>query len=422
MGCLGSRFDKRKDAAGNLWGVNIAFVGGEGHTSDNCPVDKVTYKYGAGKEMSEVFKTAKQACEDEEIAKKIANETHACIANELAWIAEKFGEPVDGKKDLVRDKYDLKDAKAQMTAVQEALVAAGFEKPAAEGAAAGGEEKKEGEEEKKDDAAEMEGGEEGEAGAEGMDAMMETAGDLYKDDAEDYSGFANLPKLLLAQCVKNPYFGDLIKSQIVKWEFEYVETTGMLGVPMPKIPTVPMPKVPGVPQDQFATVDVALVGAAGMIGASIDASEGDAKDIWWSGYADEDNLETLKEIAGAQGPIMFPGWISAWASEDEAKKDLGTGEDGCGTKVIFKTNAKVLSAVVCRHFVQRLNGKLDSFEEKDGIWMGSVTEVPFEADTIADWEKKKDAAPAAEGAAAEEKKDEEKKEGEEEEKKDDAAE
>merc|ERR1719473_249398 len=247
MGCLGSRFDKRKDAAGNLWGVNIAFVGGEGHTSDNCPVDKVTYKYGAGKEMSEVFKTAKQACEDEEIAKKIANETHACIANEIAWIAEKFGEPVDGKKTLVRDKYDLKDAKAQMIAVQEALVATGFEKPAAEEKKEG-EEAKEGEE-KKDEAAEMEGGEEG---AEGMEAMMDTAVDLYKDDAEDYSGFANLPKLLLAQCVKNPYFGDLVKMQVVKWEFEYVETKGMLGVPMPKIPTVPMPKVPGVPQDQFA--------------------------------------------------------------------------------------------------------------------------------------------------------------------------
>merc|ERR1712138_293750 len=96
------------------------------------------------------------------------------------------------------------------------------------------------------------------------------------------------------------------------------------------------------------------------------------------------------------------------------------GDDAVGTKVIFKTNAKCLSAVVCRHFIQRLNGKLDSFEEKDGIWVGTVSEVPFEADTIADWEKKKDAAPAAGG---EEKKEgeEEKKEGEEE-KKDEAAE
>lgn len=90
----------------------------------------------------------------------------------------------------------------------------------------------------------MEGGEEG---AEGMEAMMETAVDLYKDDSEDYNGFANLPKLLLAQCVKNPYFGDLVKMQVIKWEFEFVETAGLLGVPMPKIPEVPMPKVPGVP-------------------------------------------------------------------------------------------------------------------------------------------------------------------------------
>ena len=93
MGCLGSRFDKRKDAADNLWGVNVSFVGGEGHANDLCPVDKVTYKYGEGKEMTEVFKTAKQACEDEDIAKRIANETHAVIMNELAWLKEKFGDP-----------------------------------------------------------------------------------------------------------------------------------------------------------------------------------------------------------------------------------------------------------------------------------------------------------------------------------------
>jgi len=83
MGCLGSRFDKRKDACANLWSVNIAFVGGEGHSHDKCPVDKVTYKYGDGKEMSDVFKTEKQACSDEELAKKIANETHVCLADEL---------------------------------------------------------------------------------------------------------------------------------------------------------------------------------------------------------------------------------------------------------------------------------------------------------------------------------------------------
>lgn len=152
-----------------------------------------------------------------------------------------------------------------------------------------------------------------------------------------------------------------------------------------------------------------MAGAAGMVGASIDASEGDAKDVWWSGYAGEDDLETLKEIGAAQGPIMFPGWICGWATEDEAKKDLGTSDDAQGTKVIFKVNAKCLSAVVCRHFIQRLNGKLDTFEEKEGIWVGTVSEVPFEADTIEEWKKKKDAPPAEAAAEGEEKKDEEKK-------------
>lgn len=147
-----------------------------------------------------------------------------------------------------------------------------------------------------------------------------------------------------------------------------------------------------------------------MIGASIDASEGDAKEIWWSGYHGDDDMEALKEIAAAKGPIFFPGWVCAWASKDEAKTALGTPEDGAGTKVIFKTSAKCLSAVVCRHFVQRLNGKLESFEEEEGIWVGTVTEDPLESDTIADWEKKKGAPPP-----------EEAKEGEEGEKKEEAA-
>merc|ERR1712072_475363 len=161
---------------------------------------------------------------------------------------------------------------------------------------------------------------------------METANDLYKDDAEDYSGFANLPKLLLAQCVKNPYFGDLVKMQVIRWEFEYVEVTGMLGVPL-KIPQVPLPAVPGIPNDQFGgPIEANLAGAAGMIGASIDASEGDAKEIWWSGYHGDDDMEALKEIAAAKGGIFFPGWVCAWASKDEAKTALGTPEDGAGTK------------------------------------------------------------------------------------------
>lgn len=405
MGCMGSRFDKRKDASGDMNTVGLQFMGGEGNVPDMCPVDRLVMAYvGEGKELADVIKP-----EDEEFAKKVAGETYnACVAYER-WLKSEYGE--DGeKKVLVGDKHDLKDALANLKSVQDAIVAAGFDVAPKE------EEKKEGdmamEGEMAMEAEMMEGGEDMD-GEMAMDAMMAAANDLYKDDAEDYAGSANLGKLLLAQSVKAPYFGDLIKRQLVIAEFDSVATGfGGLSLPKVEIPEVPMPEVPGVPLPAKKPKDTVFAGASAVISAYVDSAEGDAKDIWFSGFAGDEDLEALKGLAGEKGPIVFPGWLAGWRSEEDAKANVGTyGGSQAGAKVIFKINAKCLEAVVCRSFIQRLSATVDSHEEADGWNSFALTEKPFTATTIAAWNAAQGAAPA-EAAPAEEKKEEEKKEEE----------
>lgn len=400
MGCAGSRFDKRKDAASDLNTVGLQFMGGEGNVPDMCPVDRLVMAYiGKDKELADEIKP-----EDEEFAKKVAIETYnACVGFER-WFDKEYGPVADNKDAKVGDRYRLEDAINQLKAVQEAIKAAGHEIPEEE-------KKEEGkEEEKKDDMMEaemMEGGEDMEAM---MDAMMAAANDLYKDDAEDYNGSANLGKLLLAQSVKNPIFGDLIKRQLVVAEFDSVQSGGAFGISLPKveIPEVPMPEVPGVPLPAKKPSDTCFAGASAVISAYVDSAEGDAKDIWFSGFVGDEDLEALKGLAAEKGPIVFPGWLSGWRSEEDAKKNIGEyGGKQAGAKALFKINAKCLEAVVLRSFIQRLSATVDSHEEADGWNTFSLTEKPFTATTIADWKKAQEGGPAEDKPAEEEKKEEE---------------
>lgn len=394
MGCAGSRFDKRKDAAGDFNTVGLQFMGGEGNKPDMCPVDRLCMAYADKKELAEVFKP-----EDEEFAKKVATETYNACGHHAKYLEFKHGAPSDDKKVLVADKYDLKDAIAHMKNVQEALKAAGFEFEE--------EKKEEGkEEEKKDDMmAEMMEGGEGDM-MDAMDAMMEAANDLYKDDAEDYNGAANLGKLLLAQSVKNPYFGDVIKRQLVVAEFATVQSgaLGGFGIPLPAVKLeVPGVDIPGVVKEPSET---GFAGASGLISAYVDSAEGDAKDVWFSGFVGDEDLEALKAMVEGKEEIVFPGWLSGWRSEEDAKKNIGTyAGSQAGHKVLYKINAKVLEAVVCRSFIQRLSAKIDSHEEADGWNVISLTENPFKHTTIADWEKSLGAPAETPAAEMEEKKD-----------------
>ena len=57
MGCMGSRFDKRKDAAGDFNTVGLQFMGGELGHPDMCPVDRLAMAYcGERNEPAKVIK------------------------------------------------------------------------------------------------------------------------------------------------------------------------------------------------------------------------------------------------------------------------------------------------------------------------------------------------------------------------------
>jgi len=60
------------------------------------------------------------------------------------------------------------------------------------------------------------------------DEMMEEGGEIqdylkldqYKADTEDYSGKANIAKLLLKQTIVNPIFGDMLKYRLLENEMK----------------------------------------------------------------------------------------------------------------------------------------------------------------------------------------------------------
>uniref|UniRef100_A0A7S3CU34 Uncharacterized protein n=1 Tax=Strombidium rassoulzadegani TaxID=1082188 RepID=A0A7S3CU34_9SPIT len=388
MGCGGSRFDKRKDNAGDLFTVGLNFVGGEGNEDDGCPCDKVVFTYAEGqKEPTEVFKVKGLEAEDEEIVKKIAKATFDAVKAQVAFLEKEHGKPVDGKKVLISGKYELASALDQLNNVASAFKDAEVVT----------------EEEVKEEAKEEEA-KEGEMMMEGGDDMMMMAPeeDPYKDDAEDYKGFKNFPKLLLKQTTVNPYFGDLVKSDAIHFEFAAVEKGGLLSVKMPPLNPMALMKAGAAPG--------AFAGAAGLLSSAVNSAEGAEKDVFFAGFIGENDLESLKGIAEAKGPIMFPGVIGGWESEEKALKTLD-GVEASGdqklSKVLYKIKTSVVSAVVCRHFVSRLHATVDKLEEKDGVQVVDLTSKAEEKLTVEDWLKKKDAPAEAPAAAAEEPKMEE---------------
>ena len=196
-------------------------------------------------------------------------------------------------------------------------------------------------------------------------AMM-AAEDLYKDDSAAYDGWANFPALLLRNCIVNPYFGDLVKANLIAWEFNYKGSE---------------------PKKDFT-------GAAGLLSCAVNSAERAEKEIWVSGLVGELDLESLKGIAEAKGAIMFPGPLAGWESEDAAIKHIAgaesKGSQAC-FKAIYKVKTKVVSAVVCRHFVGRLHAAIDSHEEKDGVHHFVLTDKSAEETvTVAKWLEEKD--------------------------------
>mmetsp|Transcript_24679 Transcript_24679/g.38392 ORF Transcript_24679/g.38392 Transcript_24679/m.38392 type:complete len:393 (-) Transcript_24679:193-1371(-) len=385
MGCFGSRFDKRNSNAGDLNTVWMNFVGGEAHDDDKCPCDKAIFGYaGDTKEPGDVFKVKGLTAEDEESTTKIIKETFKAVQDHLKWLEDEFGTPQDGKDTKVANKYTLKEAHEQLQAVIahfKEKTGITFEEEKKEEAEGEGEKKEEEE-------AMMEGGDEGEKeGEEEKPAAMEKP-DHYKDDSAAYDGWANFPALLLRNCIVNPYFGDLVKANLIAWEFNYGNDE---------------------PKKDFT-------GAAGLLSHAVNTGEGDEKEIWVSGFVGELDFESLKGIAEAKGPIMFPGPLAGWDSQETALGEIaGAESNGSTVKAVYHVKTKVVSAVVCRHFVCRLHATVDKHEEKDGVHHFDLTAVSEEAMTVEKWKEEKDKPKEEPAAAAEEEKkedEEEKKEGE----------
>ena len=385
MGCFGSRFDKRNSNVADLNTVPLQFVGGEANKHDHCPIDKIVLEYGGNKDVAEVFKSAGLTGLDEELAKKVAQETYKAVKDNLAYLEDKF-KPVDGKVQWVGGKYDSKDAIKQLNEVVSELTEKSgftFEEKAAEEPAAEGEKKEEGAEGAGEG---NEGGEEGEGEGEkkeeGAATGMEDPApevDLYADDKTDYKGAGNLAALLMRLSVTKPYFGDLVRYACVNWEFNYKGKK---------------------PQNlEFAA-------------AAVEAAELSEKDVWFSGWAGAEDLLSLKELAAEKGDILFPGVIAGWGDEAAALKAHGeyNGKQSAH-KVLYKIKTKVCSAVVCREFVNRLSAKVDAHELKDGVNVFTLTPVEVDVKTLEEWKAKLEALAAAAAAPKEEPK-EEAKEGE----------
>lgn len=354
-------------------------------------MDKIALVFGEGKEFADFLKIAGLKASDQDIATKIAKDTYKALQDHDKFLDKEYGAPKDGKKVYIGGKHDLKDAKDQIAAVLASLKEnSGIEFPAEEEKKEEGkEEKKEGEEEKKEEGAgaEMEGGEEADEGK-GMAEMMAemaAAADLYKDDPADYKGWENLPALFLREMTVNPYFGDLVKGEVIAWEFNHGKSE-------------PKSKV-------WAPV-------ASLVGAAVNSGETEEKEVFFSGYLGEEDHASLVGIAEAKGPILFPGVAAGWASEKEALDAIGeyNGKQKA-KKVVYKTKTKVLSAVVCRHFASRFAAQVEKLEEKDGVVHVELADKTPEAQTIEEWKAAvaEAAKKAAEGAAG---KEEEKKEGE----------
>jgi hypothetical protein len=348
MGCFGSRFDKRNSAAGDLNTVGLQFVGGEAHVSDFCPVDKILLDYSGELDLAEKFKCEGLKLSDDALGQELGLLIHKATSELLASIDKKYGSPQDGKKVYIGNKHELVDVLADLKAVLKALeedTGVVVEKPAAADAPA------------MDppaadapamDAPAMDAPAEGEM----MMDLPSAAKSPYDGDATDYKGFGNLPTLLLALSVKHPFFGDVVKAQLINWEFNY---------------------------ESDKPSELQFLAAVGLMDAGVELAEaaGTATKVFFSGFAGEDDFASLTGMAEAKSDILFPGVIAGWATKEEAVAALvGQGEQGSDlTKVIYEAETKVVSSVHCRLFVHRYSATLEKLELVDGIQVITLKEL-----------------------------------------------
>lgn len=232
--------------------------------------------------------------------------------------------------------------------------------------------------------------------------------DLYAGDSADYKGFANFPLLLLKEMTVNPYFGELVKTDTIHFEFAAVKKGGFSFPTLDAVNPLALLKKGATPG--------AFAAAAGLVSSCVNICETEEKEVYFAGFAGEQDFEGLKEIAEKKDKIMFPGVIMGWDSEEKALKSI-EGFEGKSKqtlkKILYKVKTKVFSAVVCRQFVTRLRARIETQNEKEGVTYFLLEQQVNEAGTVEQWIKERDAPPAtAEPEKKEGEGEGEKKEGE----------
>jgi len=199
---------------------------------------------------------------------------------------------------------------------------------------------------------------------------------VYDSDDYDYSGWAAVPAIFLKQATVNPYWGDLVKGNIINLEFFQAKA-----------------------KDAYP-----WLGAAGLITSALASSARTDTETWFSGFIGDDDLEGLKSI-GKDGPILFPGWVAGWKTEADAIAyvnfvDTSDAKQKVNKVIFHVTNASVLNFIQCRLFATRLEGTVASNKEAEGIWRFEVTGKALNDQTIADWTKAKADAAASKAVVA----------------------
>lgn len=193
---------------------------------------------------------------------------------------------------------------------------------------------------------------------------------VYDADDFSYAGWEAVPAIFLKQATINTYWGDLVKGNIIHWEF-----------------------------NQKKASDHTWSGAGGFISSFLATSARADTETWFSGFVGEDDLASLTSIA-ADGAILFPGWVAGWKTEADAIAHIATlNRDDAKTTlcpVVFHvTGASALAFAQCRLFSHRLEGKVSKNEKKGDNTFFDVAGQPHNDQTIAEW------VAAAAAAAAE---------------------
>lgn len=252
---------------------------------------------------------------DAERAQKLGENLYNSVKTHLDWIKEQGGEDLTIDKVMFK-KYQYRDCREAFEAVFTNLTEVSKVEIKAAEAPAG------------DDAPKEEAPAEGEAAEGGDEAPAEgdaAAGDAapadavvlptfapFKDmDCSSAGGLDKIGEMLTMCAIKYPMFGDLVKAQLMKFEFNS-ECGG----------------------------ETTLAAAAGLIGAHVSAGATASKETWFSGLVGGDDFDELTEMATRKDEILFPGMMTGWASKEQALEHLGS-LTGDGKRVIYHATTNV---------------------------------------------------------------------------------